>query len=110
MRPGRYIWIDPSSGLEAVLFVDSLALGPAVGGVRTTSYATLNDAIADAARLAHSMTIKSALAGLDAGGCKIVVRSSANMNRELAFERLGKFLAELGDHIHTGADLGTSED
>jgi leucine dehydrogenase len=32
------------------------------------------------------------------------------MNRELAFERLGKFLAELGDHIHTGADLGTSED
>jgi leucine dehydrogenase len=109
LKPGRYIWIDPASGLEAVLYVDSLVLGPAVGGVRTKSYPTLNDAIADAAALARAMTVKAALAGLDAGGCKIVVRGSANMHREQAFERLGMFLAELGDHLHTGADFGTSE-
>mgnify|MGYP001550101523 CR=1 FL=1 len=110
MKPGRYIWLDPESGLEAVLHIDSLVLGPAVGGVRTKSYRTLNDAIADAELLARAMTIKNALAGLDAGGCKLVVRTGARLDRPKAFARLGRLLAELGDHVHTGADLGTTQE
>lgn len=109
MKPGRYIWLDPDSGLEAVLHIDSLALGPAVGGVRTKSYRTLNDAIADAELLARAMTIKNALAGLDAGGCKVVVRTGPRLDRHKAFARLGRMLSELGDFVHTGADLGTSQ-
>src|SRR5688572_18652970 len=67
------LWSDPASGLHAVLAVDDVTLGPAVGGIRTRAYASLADAVEDAARLARAMTIKTALAGVDAGGGKIVV-------------------------------------
>jgi len=110
VKPGRYIWLDPESGLEAVLHIDSLVLGPAVGGVRTKSYRTLNDAIADAEILARAMTLKNAIAGLDAGGCKVVVRTGPRLNRHKAFARLGRMLSELGEYVHTGADLGTSQE
>ncbi len=110
MKPGRYIFLAPSSGLEAVLYIDSLSLGPAVGGVRTRAYARLDDAIDEAAKLARAMTEKCALAGLKAGGCKVVVREGPGLDRSRAYAQLGKFLSDFGDDVHVGADLGTSQD
>jgi phenylalanine dehydrogenase len=42
---------DPASGLRAVAAIHSTALGPAIGGLRLRIYATLDEALADAARL-----------------------------------------------------------
>ena len=42
-----------------------------------------------------AMTIKNALAGLEAGGGKVVVIDHPGMNRPAAFVRLGEFIAEL---------------
>jgi leucine dehydrogenase len=95
-------------GLEAVLVVDSLALGPGVGGVRTRPYSNLNALIQDARALAKAMTIKCALAGLDAGGAKIVVNEVPLRHREKAFARLGELVCDFGGLVHTGADLGTT--
>ncbi len=103
-----YFWRDSGSGLRAVLVVDSVALGPAAGGIRTWQYPTVEAALRDAARLARAMTIKCAIAGLDAGGGKAVVLDHPGLDRARAFARLGAFVEELGGLFRTAGDLGTT--
>ncbi|HTE51204.1 MAG TPA: Glu/Leu/Phe/Val dehydrogenase dimerization domain-containing protein [Kofleriaceae bacterium] len=104
------LWSDPPSGLRAVLVVDDMTLGPAVGGIRTRAYPSLAAAIADAAALARAMVIKTALGGVDAGGCKIVVLDHPGLDRPAGFARLGQLVAELGGLVRTAGDLGTTID
>ncbi len=102
------LWRDAASGLEAILVIDDVTLGPAAGGVRTRAYASPEDALADAAALARAMTIKCALAGLAAGGGKCVVLDHAGLDRARAFAVLGERIAELGGLFRTAGDLGTT--
>ena len=89
------LWSDPASGLRAILVIDDLTLGPAAGGVRTRVYPSLGAAAEDCAKLARAMTIKCALAGLDAGGAKLVVMDQPELDRPRAFARLGQLVDEL---------------
>lgn len=102
------LWCDPDSGLRAVLVVDSLALGPAAGGIRTWRYPDFGAAVRDAVRLARAMTIKCAISGLDAGGGKAVVLDHPGLDRKRAFARLGQRVEELGGMFRTAGDLGTT--
>ena len=99
---------DVASGLRAIAVLDDMRLGPAVGGTRTRRYATFQDALVEANRLAQAMTVKCALAGLAAGGGKIVVLDHPGMNRAAAFARLGALLDDLDGAIWTSGDLGTN--
>ncbi|MGE0785196.1 MAG: Glu/Leu/Phe/Val dehydrogenase dimerization domain-containing protein [Sandaracinaceae bacterium] len=99
---------SPSLGLLAFMVIDSTALGPAAGGVRTHAYAEEDDALVDAARLARAMTYKCALAGLDAGGGKIVVVDRPGLAREAAFEELGRHVDAVRGDFRTAGDLGTT--
>jgi leucine dehydrogenase len=99
---------DEASGLQALIVIDDVTLGPAAGGVRTRSYGSLDAALADVAALARAMTIKCALAGLDAGGGKAVVLDHAGLDRRRAFAALGQRIAELGGLFRTAGDLGTT--
>jgi len=103
-----YLWSDPDSGLRAALVIDSVALGPAAGGIRTWRYPTIEAAVRDAARLARAMTIKCAISGLDAGGGKAVVLEHEGLDRKRAFECLGERVQELGGLFRTAGDLGTT--
>ena len=98
---------DAASGLRAIIVLDSVALGPAAGGVRTRRYQRLEDAVADARRLARAMTVKCAVAGLDAGGGKAVVWDHGAWDRAAGFERLGEIVESLGGAFRTAGDLGT---
>ncbi|HEU5055883.1 MAG TPA: Glu/Leu/Phe/Val dehydrogenase dimerization domain-containing protein, partial [Kofleriaceae bacterium] len=99
---------DRATGLRAAIAIDSTALGPAAGGVRTRGYPSFADAQADARALARAMTLKCAVAGLDAGGGKVVVWDHGAWDREAAFERLGEAVEALGGAFRTAGDLGTS--
>lgn len=101
------LFTDSDSGLRAHVVLDSLVMGPAAGGVRTLEYASDAAALADARRLARTMTAKCALAGLDAGGGKAVVRIIPGMDRERAFEALGRRIESLQGAFRTSGDLGT---
>lgn len=105
-----FLYRDDASGLRAVLMIDDVILGPAAGGIRTMRYPTLAAAVRDAARLARAMTYKNALAGLDAGGGKMVVIQHADLDRPAAFARLGQFVQELGGLFRTAGDVGTGGD
>lgn len=99
---------DASCGLDAIIAIDSTALGPAIGGVRTRAYPTREAMLADVTALARAMTVKCALAGLDAGGGKAVVLDHPGLNRPAAFARLGAAIEKLGGRFRTAGDLGTT--
>jgi glutamate dehydrogenase (NAD(P)+) len=65
----------PSIGLEAVLVVDNIARGPAIGGMRMAEDVSIEECF----RLARAMTLKNAAAGLPHGGGKIVIYGNPKM-------------------------------
>ncbi len=101
---------DPPSGLLAVIVIDDMTLGPAAGGIRTQHHADLVSAVKQAAELARAMTLKCAIAGLDAGGGKGVVLAHPGLDRRAAFAKLGEHVQQLGGCFRTAGDLGTSMD
>ena len=103
---------DPATGLQAIIALHSTRLGPALGGCRYLTYSDSHSAVADAARLAQSMSYKAALAGLPFGGGKAVILRPAHVpNRGALFEAFGRFIETLNGRYITAVDSGTkSED
>lgn len=103
---------DPVTGLQAIIAMHSTRLGPALGGCRYLTYSDTRSAVADAARLAQSMSYKAALAGLPFGGGKAVILRPAHVpNRGALFEAFGRFIETLNGRYITAVDSGTkSED
>ena len=57
---------QPRIGLEAIVVIDNVACGPAIGGVRMAPDITIDEVY----RLSRAMTLKNAAAGLPHGGAK----------------------------------------
>jgi len=109
-EPERVVRVqEPSAGLTAFIVLDSTALGPAAGGVRTKAYASEDDALRDAKRLARAMTYKCALGGLSAGGGKAVVIDHAGLDRPAAFAAMGRAIEGLEGSFRTAGDFGTTD-
>ncbi len=100
---------DEVTGLRAIIAIHDTTLGPALGGTRMWSYASDEDALEDALRLARGMTYKSAAAGLNLGGGKAVIigNSKADKN-EMLFRSYGRFIQGVGGRYITAEDVGTS--
>jgi len=96
---------DPHSGLKAIVVVDNVACGPAIGGVRMATDVSTDEVF----RLARAMTLKNAAAGLPHGGGKsgiIADPKTADMPRLIrAFPRA---IREIAEHM-PGPDMGTDE-
>jgi leucine dehydrogenase len=100
---------DKDTGLKAIIAIHSRALGPAAGGTRLWSYASDDEALHDALRLAQGMSFKNAMAGLKFGGGKAVIIKTPDFNgSEGLYERFGEFVDSLhGDYV-TAEDVGMS--
>ena len=102
---------DTDTGLRAVIAIHSTALGPATGGLRMWTYASEEDAIFDALRLARGMTYKYAAAGVNLGGGKAVIIGDPKTDKTEALMRaMGRFIDQLGGEYITGEDVGTTLD
>jgi leucine dehydrogenase len=100
---------DTSAGYRGIIAVHSTTLGPALGGTRFWSYASDDDAIIDALRLARGMTYKNAVAGLNLGGGKsVIIGNNKTLDREMIFRAHGRFVESLGGRYITAEDVGTS--
>jgi len=98
---------DRRSGLRAFLAIHDSSLGPAFGGVRRWSYLDEEHALRDCLRLARAMTWKCALAGLPAGGAKLVVLDHPDLDRPAAYRFIGALVERLAGRFYTGPDVGT---
>jgi leucine dehydrogenase len=100
---------DPSCGYLGIIAIHDTTLGPALGGTRFWKYATTDDAITDALRLARGMTYKSAVAGINLGGGKsVIIGDNKRTDREALFRAHGRFIETLGGRYITAEDIGTS--
>jgi leucine dehydrogenase len=100
---------DPSCGYFGIIAIHDTTLGPALGGTRFWKYATTDEAITDALRLARGMTYKSAVAGINLGGGKsVIVGDNKRADREALFRAHGRFIETLGGRYITAEDIGTS--
>ena len=100
---------DASVGYRGIIAIHSTTLGPALGGTRFWSYASDDEAIVDALRLARGMTYKNAVAGLNLGGGKsVIIGDNKTRSREMIFRAHGRFVESLGGRYVTAEDVGTS--
>ena len=100
---------DAAAGYRGIIAIHSTILGPALGGTRFWNYASDEEAIVDALRLARGMTYKNAVAGLNLGGGKsVIIGDNKTKNRELLFRAHGRFCESLGGRYITAEDVGTS--
>ena len=107
LGPAKVLFARLVTGADAVVVVDNVALGPAIGGVRMAAGVTA----AEVARLARAMTLKNAAAGLPHGGGKagiVLPAESAAADRERAMRAFARAIEHLVEYI-PGPDMGTDE-
>ena len=103
------VCFDRATGYRGIICVHDTTLGPALGGTRFWQYASDEEAIVDALRLARGMTYKNAVAGLNLGGGKaVIIGDNRTVNREMIFRAHGRFVESLGGRYVTAEDVGTS--
>jgi leucine dehydrogenase len=108
-----YQCTDPVSGLNAITVIHNTNRGEiCLGGCRMFPYKSDEEMLEDALHLSSKMTYKNALAKLDFGGSKCVIRADPNSQktRELLLA-MGRFIDALDGQLYTGQDSGiTAED
>jgi glutamate dehydrogenase (NAD(P)+) len=108
LGPLKLVHIHRSSiALKAIVAIDNLACGPAIGGVRMAPDVTTEEAF----RLARAMTFKNAAAGLPHGGGKSVIFADPKMplaDKERLIRGFAAAIRDLTDYI-PGPDMGTDE-
>ena len=109
LGPTKVIHIhEPTHGLKAVLVVDNVAAGPSIGGLRMAPDVSTREC----ARLARTMTLKNAAAGLPHGGGKSVLFGDPKMpgeEKERLIRGMACALADIEEYIF-GPDMGTDEE
>ncbi len=98
---------EPRARLDAIVVVDNVACGPAIGGVRMAPDVTVDEVF----RLARAMTFKNAAAGLPHGDGKsgiIADPGCAPEDKERLVRTFARMIRGLTEYI-PGPDMGTNE-
>jgi glutamate dehydrogenase/leucine dehydrogenase len=95
------------TGLRAMVVIDNVAAGAAIGGVRMSPEVTTDVCV----RLARAMTLKNAMAGLPHGGAKSGIVADPAMpteDKDRLVRAFANAIRDLKDYI-PGPDMGTDE-
>lgn len=106
--PARIIHIhNPAADLRAIVVVDNVACGPAVGGIRMAPDVSVEECF----RLARAMTFKNAAAGLPHGGGKSVIFGDPKIAADRKEQMIRAFADAIRDALDyiPGPDMGTDE-
>lgn len=108
LGPAKVVHISvPAAGLKAIVVIDNVAAGPAIGGTRMAPEVSLEECV----RLARAMTFKNAAAALPHGGAKSVIIGDPRMpsaEKERVIRAFATSIKELIEYI-PGPDMGTDE-
>jgi glutamate dehydrogenase/leucine dehydrogenase len=108
LGPAKIVHVhEPRAGLRAVVVVDNVMRGPALGGVRMAPDVSTEECV----RLARAMTFKNAAAGLAHGGGKSVIVADPKMpdaDKERIMRAFAQAIRGLDEYV-PGPDMGTDE-
>lgn len=96
---------QPRLKLRAILVVDNTALGPSIGGIRMAPDVSTREVV----RLARSMTLKNAAAGIPYGGGKSALLGNPDADKKDELVRAFARLLRSHDDYIPGPDMGTDE-
>jgi glutamate dehydrogenase/leucine dehydrogenase len=99
---------EPGTGLQAIVVIDNIGCGPAIGGVRMAPDVCAEEVF----RLARAMTFKNAAAGLPHGGGKAGIIADPGMpppQKEALIRACARLIEHLTSYI-PGPDMGTDEE
>ncbi|MCZ7358409.1 MAG: Glu/Leu/Phe/Val dehydrogenase [Candidatus Methanoperedens sp.] len=104
--PEKTIFLyEPKTQLEAIVIIDNVAAGPAIGGVRMAPDVTATEV----RRLSRAMTYKNAMANLPHGGGKSgIIADLKTVDKEKVVRTFARAIKDLEDYI-PGPDMGTDE-
>jgi glutamate dehydrogenase (NAD(P)+)/glutamate dehydrogenase (NADP+) len=107
LGPEKVVHIyEPKSKLRAIVVIDNISLGPAIGGCRMARDVSTQEVF----RLARAMTLKNALAQLPHGGAKsAILADSGTAEKEALVRGFAQAIKTLTDYI-PGPDMGTDEE
>jgi len=100
---------DDSVGLHAFIALHDISRGAGYGGIRRRIYPSARAAVHEVVGLAEQMTLKTAFAGLAAGGAKAVILDRPGLDLERVYESLGQAIEQLDGAFIAGPDVGTSD-
>jgi glutamate dehydrogenase (NAD(P)+) len=89
---------NPKYGLKAVVAIDNVARGPAIGGIRMARDVSAEEAF----RLARAMTMKNSAANLAHGGGKSVIFGDPKMDlskKEQLIRAFARAIRDLVEYI-----------
>lgn len=96
---------EPRTKMKAILVVDNVAAGPAIGGVRMAPDVTTTEI----RRLARAMTLKNVMASLPHGGGKSgIIADPKTVNKEQVIRTFARGIKSIEEYI-PGPDMGTDE-
>lgn len=100
---------EPSVGLDAIICMHNIYMGPTLGGARMYPYANFEAALTDAMRLARGMTLKAAVAEVGFGGAKSVIIANPRTDKtEALLEAYGMAVEHLKGKYICAEDSGIS--
>lgn len=108
LGPAKIIHIyERETNLKAIVVVDNIACGPAIGGVRMALDVTTEEVF----RLARAMTLKNAAADLPHGGGKSAILADPKQplaNKQRLMRAFARAIRNITEYI-PGPDMGTDE-
>jgi len=107
LGPEKVVHIyEPKSKLRAIVVIDNISLGTAIGGCRMAKDVTTQEVF----RLARAMTLKNALANLPHGGAKSAILADCRTDeKEALIREFAQAIKTLTDYV-PGPDMGTDEE
>ena len=99
---------DKDLGLKAIIGIHDTTLGPSIGGTRMWNYSTEQDGLKDVLRLSKAMSLKSSLAGLNAGGGKAVIIGDLKLKNQNFIKKYASFINDINGKYWTAQDVNIS--
>ena len=99
---------DNDLGLKAIIGIHDTTLGPSIGGTRMWNYSTEEEGLKDVLRLSKAMSLKSSLAGLNAGGGKAVIIGDLKLKNKNFIKKYASFINDLNGKDWTAQDVNIS--
>ena len=99
---------DKDLGLKAIIGIHNTTLGPSIGGTRMWNYSTEEEGLKDVLRLSKAMSLKSSLAGLNAGGGKAVIIGDLKLKNQNFIKKYASFINDINGKYWTAQDVNIS--
>ena len=98
---------NETAKLDCIISIHNTKLGPALGGVRSWEYVSLEDQQKDALKLSEAMTLKNSICGINFGGGKAVINLRNIKKTPQLYQSFAEAVEFLNGSYLTAGDVNT---